>query len=161
MVSDETLRTVFGMSPLVVRLWGNLIRGLSALLVCLFLAALTLAYIDTVRQTVAVRHFQDFGVFYESALGHAVGPDTAPQLPWHGLPRSPNLNPPHFNLVIVPFTWLEPAPAFAAWLLTSAVLLVASLVLISQSLMLGAWGIFTGLSGFPNAIFGPFGVFRE
>ncbi len=142
MVSDETLRTVFGMSPPVVRLWGNLIRGLSALVVCLVLAALTLAYVDTVRQTIALRHFQDFGVFYESALGHVVGPDTASQLPWHGVPRSPNLNPPHFNFVIVPFTWLEPTPAFAAWLLASAVLLVASLVLISRSLMLGAWGIF-------------------
>ena len=121
---------------------GNLVRGLSALVVCLVLAALTLAYVDTVRQTIAIRHFQDFGVFYESALGHVVGLDTASQLPWHGLPRSPNLNPPHFNLAMAPFTWLEPAPAFAAWLLASAALLVASLVLISRSLRLGAWGVF-------------------
>ena len=150
MLSDHTLRTVFGLSAPAVRLWGDLIRGFSTLIVCLVLAALTLAYAGTVQQTVAVRHFQDFGVFYESALGSEVGLAAQEPLPWQDMPRTPNLNPPHFNIVVFPFTRLDPVPAFAAWLLASLAMLAVSLALIGRSLKLGGWAIFT-LSAFAFA----------
>lgn len=72
-------------------------------------------------------HGNDFGIFYRSAasstpyIGHPDNPSTE-----LGVPLT-NLNPPHFNLLITPFTWLPFGLACALWWALNALLLTMAL----------------------------------
>lgn len=141
MLSDRRLQGIFGLRSHTVALWGGIIRASGGLLVCLILAVLALSYVQAARNTAAVRHLQDFGIFYESARKARTGGDMyeITRLPGAVETRNhSNLNPPHFHLLVLPFTYLPPAPAFAAWLALSAAALVGSMVLMQRSLQLGA-----------------------
>jgi alpha-1,2-mannosyltransferase len=143
MLSDRTLETRFGMAPRTIALRGDAIRAISTALVVLLTAALTIVYVRTVQSTIAVRHLQDFGIFYDSAvsLGHGGDPSVRRGPSIDGSPGIPNLNPPHFHLIIWPFTWMPPAAAFVAWVIASLAALVISLVIISRQLQLRGWGV--------------------
>ena len=144
MVSDRTLQRVFGMGPQAVALWGNLIRAFTALTTGLVLASLTGVYVNTVRNTIEIRQGQDFGVFYESALSARSESDPKGQrepADERGTLPSPNLNPPHFNYALLPFTWVDLPRAFLAWLATSALALLLSLVVIVRAVGLRGWAI--------------------
>jgi alpha-1,2-mannosyltransferase len=45
-----------------------------------------------------------------------------------------NLNPPHFHLIVLPFTWLAPLPAFFAWTVANVVALAFSLRIVVREL---------------------------
>lgn len=156
MVSDRTLETTFGMRPHAVALWGDAIRAVSTMVTCLVLAGLTVVYTQTVKNTVTIRHLQDFGVFYESArmarsgvdlYGEAELKEADPRLDG-GRSRQAdtrrhwNMNPPHFHLLIWPFTFLDPTRAFAVWLVVSVAALIGSLALVSRNLRLHGWPVF-------------------
>ena len=143
MVSDRTLQSVFGMRPRAVALWGGAIRGFSTLVVCIVAAALTGVYADVLRTTATVRDHQDFGVFYEAARGARLelavgGRDRDAADP----PPSPNLNPPHFSVLINPLTSLDRATAFVVWLVVSVLGLMGSLFVVARTLALGNWATF-------------------
>ena len=135
MVSDRTLQRVFGMGRRAVALWGTPIRAFAVLITCLGLAGLTGAYVNTVRNTIEIRHGQDFGVFYESARARpAVDPRTQGGAAQDtGALPSPNLNPPHFIYLLRPFTWVDLPQAFLAWLATSILALLLSVVVIVRT----------------------------
>ena len=139
-LSDRNLEVVFGLRPQTVALWGSMIRAASGLLIVLVLAVLALCYAQAARNTASVRHLQDFGIFYESARQVRAGGEMydVTRLPGADQTRDhSNLNPPHFHLLVLPFTVLPPAQAFAAWLALSGAALASSLLLIQRSLQLG------------------------
>ena len=140
MLSDHTLEVIFGLRPRTVALWGSVIRAGGGLLMVLILAVLASSYLQAARNTAAVRHLQDFGIFYESARHVRTGGDMyeVTRLPGDSETRDhSNLNPPHFHLLVLPFTYLPPTPAFVAWLALSAVTFAGSMVLVQRSLQLG------------------------
>ena len=144
MVSDRTLQRVFGMRPQTVELWGTPIRGFTALTALLICAALAGVYTSTIHNTVEIRRGQDFGVFYESALSAeaARAPHSSRSRdPGGRTVPSPNLNPPHFSAVVLPFTWVDLPVAFRLWIATSALMLLASVVLICRSIGLRGWSV--------------------
>ena len=153
MVSDRTLQTTFGMSPQTVALWGSIIRAFTALFTCLVLAALAGVYANTARNTIEIRQGQDFGVFYESALSARAGsgPRTS-KVPTEerDLPLSPNLNPPHFNVVLTPFTWVDLPRASIAWLTVSLLSLMVSLAAVIRIVGFQGWATI-GLCAFAFA----------
>ncbi len=150
MVNDRPLERVFGMSPRSVALWGTLIRALAGLITCLVLAGLTGAYVNTVRNTIEIRQGQDFGVFYESARSAQSGNDSRRQgavAQESGILPSPNLNPPHFNYLLRPFTWVDLPRAFLAWLAISVLALLMSVVVIVRTAEL-RWRTIVAVSAF-------------
>lgn len=145
MVSDRTLEARCGLAPRTVALWGDLIRAVTTAAAALLVAGMTAVYVRTVQNTIDVRHLQDFGVFYDSALALAHGAnlyappmgkdtETEPAPP-------PNLNPPHFHLLIWPFTYLSPPAAFVVWIAVSISALAVSLLIICRTLDLAGWSI--------------------
>ena len=150
MLSDHALQRVFGMGPRAVALWGTPLRAFTVLIVCLGLAGLTGAYVNTVRNTIEIRHGQDFGVFYESARSTGPGNNGRTQVGTTqdtGSLPSPNLNPPHFIYLLRPFTWVDLPRAFLAWLAISGLALLLSVAVIVRTTELG-WGAIAALSVF-------------
>jgi glycosyl transferase family 87 len=150
-LSDRNLQDVFGLRPQTVALWGGMIRAGGGLLTGLVLAVLALSYTQAARNTAAVRHLQDFGIFYESARQVRAGGEMYDVTLLPGADETgdhSNLNPPHFHLLVLPFTYLAPAPAFVAWLALSAAALVGSCLLVQRSLQLstGAMLAMAGLA---------------
>src|SRR6476620_6714105 len=122
MVSDRALAEIFGLRPATIALYGDAIRAISLMLVALLIAAMTVVYAETLKHTITIRHLQDFGAFYQSAASGArvVAPLPESTGPTRRDPP-PDLNPPHFRVAILPFTLLDPEPAFIAWMAASAV----------------------------------------
>jgi hypothetical protein len=72
-------------------------------------------------------HGNDFGIFYRSVTSaHPYQPDPDNPSMESGQLLT-NLNPPHFHLIIVPFTWLPFLPACVVWWVLNGVLLGAAL----------------------------------
>ena len=95
-----------------------------------------------VQNTIELRQGQDFGVFYDSAMSALPGSGlTEPRQPLkeRGTLPSPNLNPPHFNVVLLPFTWTDLSHGFLAWLATGALTLALSLAVIIRTVAPGGW----------------------
>ena len=134
MVSDRLLRRVFGMSAQGVALWGTLIRSFATLAMVLVLAGLAGAYARTARNTIELRQGQDFGIFYDSVRARQRG-GPPPDLP------IPNLNPPHFDYVVLPFTALDRPTAVSAWFVVSAFCLIGSLVAIIRTVGFHGWAV--------------------
>lgn len=138
------------MGPRSIALWGTLIRAFAALTTCLVLAGLTGAYVSTAQNTIAIRRGQDFGVFYESArLAQPASDSRQPRAATRQgdtLP-SPNLNPPHFNYLLRPFTWVDRPQAFLAWLAMSGLALFVSAAVIVRATEL-RWGAIVAVSAF-------------
>lgn len=139
MLSDRTLRTMFGLSPHSTALWGDLIRVVCAMTAILLLLGLAIAYTQIAKNTVTVRHLQDFGLFYESTLqsrlgGHLYQADRLPGA--NKAEQLWDLNPPHFHVLIFPFTYLKPTRAFIVWLLAGGLALIASVEIIRRSVKL-------------------------
>lgn len=141
MVSDRTLRFVFGISPRTIALWGDLIRAATLVATLPVLAALTGVYVSTVQNTIELRQGQDFGEFYESALSAPFAGGPREPGDEQGAFSSPNLNPPHFGVVLLPFTQLDLPYALLAWLATSALALLLSLVVIVRTVALRGWAV--------------------
>ena len=133
MVSDRALQKLFGFSPQGVERWGDLIRAVTLVITLPILASLTGVYGNVVRNTIEIRQGQDFGLFYESAL-----PVPTER---QGDPLTPNLNPPHFNILVRPFTLLDLPQALLAWLATGAAALLLSLMVIVRTLGLRGWAV--------------------
>ena len=141
MVSDRTLRLLFGVNPQTVSLWGNLIRASTLVVTLPLLAALTGVYVNTARNTIEIRQGQDFGVFYESAVSAPIAPEPGVSVDGPGALSSPNLNPPHFDVVLLPFTLIDLPHALLAWFATSALALLLSLMVIVRTVALRGWAI--------------------
>lgn len=143
MIDDRTLRAWLGLGPRTVALWGDVIRGTVLVVVLAVLGGLAVAYTHGLQNTVAFRHLQDFGLFYEGARLARAGGDL------YGVTRLPgadrvrpywNMNPPHFHLLVEPLTALSPPRAFAVWMILSGAALVGALVLIVRGLALSRSG---------------------
>ena len=143
MLSNETLEMAFGLKPATARHWGDLIRAVSATAACLLAAAMIGIYAQTARNTVEIRHLQDYGMFDFSARQLRAGAELYAAPPWVTPPdrlRPLNLNPPHFHLLMLPLTALPPERAFAVWMVLSLCALAATLVVIGRALGLRKWG---------------------
>lgn len=144
MVSDRALQRLFGFRPQGVALWGTVIRAFTLVVAFPVLAALTGVYVNVVQNTIEIRQGQDFGVFFESALSvlpERGSTERRDPIERRGTLPSPNLNPPHFNVVLLPFTLLDLPQALLAWLATSAVALVLSLTVIVRTVVLRGWAV--------------------
>ena len=143
MLSNETLETRFGLTPTTTRHWGDLIRAVSATAACLIAAAMIVIYSQTARNTIAIRHLQDYGMFDFSARQLRAGAELyapRPSTADSDRPRPLNLNPPHFHLFMLPLTALPPERAFAVWMGLSLIALAAMLVVIGRAIDLHVWG---------------------
>lgn len=159
MVSDQTLRRVLPASA--VSLLGDLIRALLWSFVFILWAAFAQVYLRMIRLTLEDPSSSDFTIFYYTARLLADG------LPMYG--QSParygvkwaaghlgNLNPPHFQMLLLPLASLSYGQALLTWVGVSAAALVASLVLMVRELAipftwrrLALWGGLTiGLAPF-------------
>jgi alpha-1,2-mannosyltransferase len=140
MVSDRTLLKVIG-SPRMVRLWGDVVRvGVTAVVLAL-LVGLLAYHAANVRLMASALHYNDFGKFYYSTRYFLAGRDMYAESPATAVPVSAtesrqflNMNPPHFQVLLVPLAHLELPVAFALWALASLGALTASLVMISRDL---------------------------
>ena len=121
MLSDRTLTHTLGLPPRSVALWGDAVRGISIGLVALVLAGLTVVYAQALRNTVTLRHLQDFGVFFDRPRGFALGRTYTGTLEPSRATGLLNLNPPHFHLLLWPLTAFAPKAAFTIWMALSAV----------------------------------------
>jgi hypothetical protein len=142
-VSDETLVTAFGLSRAAAHRWGDLIRAVSATIVCLLAGAMIVIDLAAARNTVSLRQLQDYGMFDFSARQLRAGAEIYAPPPASAdsdRPRPLNLNPPHFHLLLLPFTALPPDAAFAVWMGLSLIALAAALVMMARAVRLGAWG---------------------
>ena len=142
MLSNETLET-FGLRPSTTRHWGDLIRAVSVTAACLIAAAMIVIYARTARNTIAIRHLQDYGMFDFSARQLRAGGELYAAPPWvvnPDRPRPLNLNPPHFHLLMLPLTALSPERAFAVWMVLSLMALAASLFVVGRAIDLQMWG---------------------
>lgn len=143
MVSNETLETVFGMTRLAASRWGDVIRAVTATIVCLLAGAMIVIYLGAARSTISLRQLQDYGMFDFSTRQLRAGAEmyaTRPAADDPERPRPFNLNPPHFHLLLLPLTALPPDVAFTVWMWLSLVALAAALVMIGRAVRLRAWG---------------------
>ncbi len=106
MVSDRTLRAVFGSSRFVA-LTGDLIRvGIAGVVIAAI--AFLLVFDDLVWHD----RLNDFRVFYDATQqflvnGDLYGPTVATTVPVaNGFHQLWNMNPPHFHLLLVPLVRL-------------------------------------------------------
>ena len=143
MLSNETLETSFGLRATTTRHWGDVIRAVTATVACLIAAALIGIYVQTARNTVTLRHLQDYGMFDFSARQLRAGAELyapPPAVVDPDRPRPLNLNPPHFHLLMLPLTAMSPERAFAVWMVLSVIALAAALVVIGRTVDLRMWG---------------------
>lgn len=144
MLSDWTLDRVAGLSHTTRALWGDVIRAATTMIALLLVAGHALVYAQMLSTTVDVRVFEDYGIFDESARRVVDGADlyeqdrTPPGR--NGKPRAPNLNPPHFHLVLLPLTVVSQITGFAIWMLASLVAFLLALGYIARAVRLTPWG---------------------
>ncbi len=82
-----------------------------------------------------VHEWDDFGIFFRTATCLARGQCD----PYPSIPRQfPNLNPPHFHWLLLPFTGLDVEPASRIWLLLSAASVTWSVIRIFGALNIAA-----------------------
>ena len=79
MLSNETLQATFGLTPTATRHWGDVIRAVSTTATCLIAAAMIVIYSQTARNTIAIRHLQDYGMFDFSARQLRAGAELMPR----------------------------------------------------------------------------------
>jgi hypothetical protein len=143
MLSNETLETSFGLTATTTRHWGDLIRAVTTTVAGLIVAAMIVIYSQAARNTIDVRHLQDYGMFDFSARQLRAGAELyapPPSIVDPDRPRPLNLNPPHFHLLMLPLTALSPERAFAVWMGLSVIALAAMLVVIGRAVDLRMWG---------------------
>jgi len=110
-ITNERLRA-FGLSQRTIALWAPLIRGLT-LAVLLAIGAYPVLTLRTlVRSTYVDKNMSDFGVIYDSGERAAAG-TVNPYAVDPGF--SPNLNPPHLFLLLVPLSQIDRTTAFMIW----------------------------------------------
>jgi glycosyl transferase family 87 len=146
MLSNDTLETSFGLTATAARQWGDLIRAVTSTIACLVVAAMSVIYFQTARNTISVRHLQDYGMFDFSARQLRAGAELyAPprSVVDPDRPRPLNLNPPHFHLLMLPLTALSPERAFAVWIVASLIALAIMLAVIGRAVDLRMWGFAT------------------
>jgi hypothetical protein len=103
--------------------------GLTHALMTALLAVILAVWAYGVGRVPAATDQADFGQFYRSVLDFREGkPMYGPVV--QGDRVVYNLNPPHFHLLVVPFTYLSPPTAFWLWLLAGLASLL--LVLLAQ-----------------------------
>ena len=161
MISDERLRA-WGLSGPTVLLFGPIVRVLLAVLVLAFGAQRLLVYAEVARTTVTVRHMADFDVFYRSSwlVTHGRGDpyDVVALSGTSGLVRTPNLNPPHAVLLLVPLTFFDPRAALWIWAAASAASALLALRIIFREVPIrltptsAAWTLFALLWAAPTGI---------
>ncbi len=127
MISDSTLRRVLR-SDYVVRWFGDIIRSLIALAViaaCGILILYNAVFFATMKNTL---HFNDFGKFYYSAVAYldhedmyGPTPATAIEVSQSEVQQFWNLNPPHFELLMLPLTRMTPLRAYLVWCALSVI----------------------------------------
>ena len=142
MLSDATLRRVLR-SDRSVALWGDLIRAGIAGGVVIVLLLVLIYYTEVVRVMLDRLHMNDFGKFYYSARMYLEGGDmyaptvaTAIPLPNGETREFLNMNPPHFQLLMLPLAMLPPSTAFAVWWGLSLLCAAVTGWLISRELQL-------------------------
>jgi hypothetical protein len=153
MISDETLRRVMPAS--MVALLGQLIRWSAWALVFIIWAAFLQVYVRMIRLTLADPSHSDFTIFYYTARLVADGlpmygvSPTRYGVPW-AADHLGNLNPPHFQLLVLPLGHMSYGAALAVWVLISLTCLTSSVALIVRELnvpfswpRLWLWGAFT------------------
>ena len=137
MISDTTLRRVLPADT--VALIGDLVRALAWALIVIVWISFAQVYLRMIRLTLADPSSSDFTIFYFTARMVSDG------LPMYG--DSParygvkwaadhlgNLNPPHFQLLIVPLASLTYGQALLAWVATSFVCVTAAVRIILHEL---------------------------
>jgi hypothetical protein len=140
MVSDAAIRRVLR-SDRSVALWGDLIRAAIAGGVLILLCLVCMYYAATVNVMFHKLHMNDFGKFYYSArayldAGDMYAPTVATSIP---LPKGDtrqflNMNPPHFQLLMVPVATLPPSTALGVWWGLSLICAGVTIALISREL---------------------------
>lgn len=153
MISDRSLSRALPKSWVV--LLGDLIRWLLWALVLSVWVAFLPIYFRMIGYTLRDPSHSDFTIFYYSARLIADG------FPMYGASPSRygvswaadnlgNLNPPHFQLLAFPLSYLTYGQALAAWVLVGLVCLSASIALIVRELQISwswprfwLWGAFT------------------
>jgi hypothetical protein len=149
-LSNWTLEHLVGLAPAQRRAWGDLLRAVTTAAAILLAGAHAFVYARMLATTVEVRVFEDYGIFDESARRLVDGGDLydvdGPIPPGRkGRPRAPNLNPPHFHLLLLPLTRLSPLGGFAIWMTAGLAGFLLAVLLIARTARLSIWG--TGLLG--------------
>jgi hypothetical protein len=143
-LSDWTLDRVVGLAPRTRALWGDFIRAATAMLGLLLVAGHAVIYAQMLSTTMQVRVFEDYGIFDESARRVVDGAglyDPGAMPPGrNGKPRAPNLNPPHFHLLLLPLTVVSQMTGFAVWMLASGLAFLAALAIMARTARLTIWG---------------------
>jgi len=153
MISDATLRRVLPASA--VELLGDLIRWSAWGLVFVIWAAFLQVYVRMIRLTLGDQSHSDFTIFYYTARLVADG------LPMYGVSPARygvawaadhlgNLNPPHFQLLVLPLGHMSFGGALFVWVAVSLACAIGSVVLVARELeiafswpRLWLWGAFT------------------
>jgi alpha-1,2-mannosyltransferase len=139
-ISNGTLRCILP-SDYLVRLWGDVLRAITAGVV-VFVCTLWIAfYWANVKHVLLDMHMNDFGKFYYSARlflegGNMYGPNAATLIRMSETIERQfwNMNPPHFHLPLLPLAMLEPITALAVWACASLVAFALSLIVIVRTL---------------------------
>jgi hypothetical protein len=140
MLNDASLRRV--LSENNVKLLGDLIRASLWAVLALAWLACGWIYVRLATLLVAGTGSSDFTIFYYTARMIAEGRPMYGDLPGeYGLSWEAkhlgNLNPPHFNLLLLPLVPLGYRGALLCWGLINVVLAAVSLWLIARELSLG------------------------
>jgi alpha-1,2-mannosyltransferase len=133
MVSDRALSRVLPRSSVV--LFGDLIRVAIAIAIVSVIAVVGIYY------RFQGDHLNDFRVFYYSTQAWLDGQDMYGPTPATSVPVGDgryhdlwNMNPPHFHLLVLPFTALPLGQAMAAWVVVNVALLVCCIAAITRAL---------------------------
>jgi hypothetical protein len=140
MISDRTLERVLPSSR-AVALYGDIIRA-CIVATLLLLMATTLFYYSTLIGIVLTDlNLNDFGKFYYSSREYLAGRDMYGPTPATSIPLPDgttrqflNMNPPHFQLLMIPLAQLTPRTAFLVWWLLSLLCFWFSVRAVSQEL---------------------------
>ena len=159
MISDERLRAC-GLSGRTVQLFGPIVRVLLTVLVLAFGTQQCLVYAEIVRTTVTARHLGDFDVFYRSSRRVANGGgnpyDVVAVSGTANLVRTPNLNPPHVVLLLLPLTLFDARTALWIWAAASAASALLALWIIFREVPIrlgwqsAGWTLFALLCAAPT-----------
>lgn len=138
MLSERQLRFLLR-SDRRVALWSDLIRVAVGAIVVAVIALYLVYYAVLARFMVRELHMNDFGKFYYSARMFLDGQDMYGPSPATEIPVSKtetrqfwNMNPPHFQLVMLPLAMMPPTAALAVWWIIGLGCLSASVRIISR-----------------------------
>src|SRR5688572_16340412 len=140
MISDRTLERVLRSSR-AVALYGDLVRLAIAGGLLLAIATALVYYGQLVLMVITDYKMNDFGKFYYSAQEYLAGrdmygptPATSHRFPDGSTRQFLNMNPPHFQLLMVPFALLPRHIAFCLWWVLSLTSLAVSVRLVRHEL---------------------------